>query len=64
MCAYTGSTKDPLRHSSEDLTDDTINEMTKSLPNDSPADSSKVGLSPFCESNLAPEEAAKLAILP
>ena len=55
MCTYTGSKKDPLRHSSEDLTDDAINEMTKSLLHERPVDCSKVGLSPFCKSNPTPE---------
>ena len=55
MCTYTGAKKDPLRHSSEDLTDDAINKMEKSLLHESPVDCSKVGLSPFCKSNPAPE---------
>ena len=55
MCTYTGDKKDPLRHSSVDLTDDAINEMTKSLLHESPVDCSKVGLSPFCKSNPAPK---------
>ena len=53
MCTYTGAKKDPLHHSSDDLTDDAINEMTKSLLHESLADCSKVGLSPFCKSNPA-----------
>ena len=44
MCTYTSSIKDPLRHSLEELTDDTINEMTKSLLNESLVDCSKVGV--------------------
>ena len=55
MCTYTGGVKDPLRHSFEELTDDLINEMTKSLLNKSLDDCSKVGLSPFYKSNPAPE---------
>ena len=61
MCTYTGSKKDPLRHNSKDLTDDTINEMTKSLLNESPVDCSKVGLSPFCKSNPTPKVSHQIA---
>ena len=54
MCTYTGDTKDPLRHNPNDLPDDVINDMRKSLLNESLADCGKVGLSPFCKANPAP----------
>ena len=54
MCTYTGKKDDPLRHSPDDLPEDVINDMTKSLLNKSLADCGKVGLSPFCEANPAP----------
>lgn len=54
MCDYTGQKSDPLRHSSDDLPEDVIDDMTKSLLNESLADYGKVGLSPFCKANPAP----------
>ena len=51
MCTYTGDTKDPLRHSPDELPDDLINDMTKSLLNESLADCGKVALSPFRKAN-------------
>ena len=55
MCTYTGDIKDPLRHSSVRLTDEAINEMTKSLLNEDLKDCSKVGLNPFCKLNPPPD---------
>ena len=54
MCTYTGEKNDPLRHSPHDLPDDVIDDMKKSLLNESLADCAKVGLSPFCKANPAP----------
>ena len=54
MCTYTGEKNDPLRHNPDDLPDNVINDMTKSLLNESLADCGKVGLSPFCKANPAP----------
>ena len=53
MCAYSCKKDDPPRHSSHDLPEDLINDMTKSLLSESLADCGKVGLSPFCEANPA-----------
>lgn len=55
MCTYTGGAKDPLRHSSVCLTDNAVNEMTKTLLNESLEDCSKVGLNPFCKLNPPPD---------
>ena len=55
MCSYTGGVKDPLRHNSVQLTDEAINEMTKSLLNEDPEDCIKVGLNPFCKLNPLPD---------
>ncbi|XBH62690.1 hypothetical protein VPH35_116850 [Triticum aestivum] len=54
MCTYIGDKNDPLRHGPDDLSDDVIDDMTKSLLNESLADCGKVGLSPFCKANPAP----------
>ena len=54
MCSYTGKKDDPLWHSPEDLPEDVINDMMKSLLNESLADCGKVGLAPFYEANPAP----------
>ena len=54
MCDYTGANNDPLRHSPDNLPEDVIDDMTKSLLNESLADCGKVGLSPFCKANPAP----------
>ena len=54
MCTYTGKKNDPLRHNPNDLPEDVINDMMKSLLNESLADCSKVGLNPFCEADPAP----------
>lgn len=43
MCEYTGAKNDPLRHSPDDLREDVIDDMTKSLLNESMADCGKVG---------------------
>ena len=59
MCTYTGNEKDPLRHSPDNLPDDAVDEMTKSLLNESLADCGKVGLSPFCKANPAPAVSRK-----
>ena len=42
MCEYTGAKNDPLRHSPDDLREDVIDDMTKSLLNESLADCGKV----------------------
>ena len=55
MCTYTGGIKDPLRHSSVRLTEEALNEMTKTLLNEDAEDCSKVGLNPFCKLNLPPD---------
>ena len=54
MCDYIGLNNDPLRHSPDDLPEDVVDDMTKSLLNESLADCGKVGLSPFCKANPAP----------
>ncbi|SPT17149.1 unnamed protein product [Triticum aestivum] len=54
MCDYTGRKDDPLRHSPNDLPEDVIDDMTKSLLNESLADCGRTGLSPFCKANPAP----------
>ena len=54
MCAYTGRKDDPLRHSPNDLPEDVVDDMTKSLLNESLADCGRTGLSPFCKTNPAP----------
>ena len=53
MCTYTGKKDDPLWHSPDDLHEDVINDMMKSLLNESLVDFGKVGLAPFCEANPA-----------
>ena len=53
MCTYTGKKNDPLRHIPDDLPNHVVDDMTKSLLNESLADYGKVGLSPFCEANPA-----------
>ncbi|XBI21660.1 hypothetical protein VPH35_062761 [Triticum aestivum] len=54
MCDYTGQKDDPLRHSPNDLPEDVVDDMTKSLLNESLADCRRTGLSPFCKANPAP----------
>ncbi|XBI53018.1 hypothetical protein VPH35_035310 [Triticum aestivum] len=54
MCDYTGRKDDPLRHSPNDLPEDVVDDMTKSLLNESLADCGKTGLNPFCRTNPAP----------
>ncbi|XBI59896.1 hypothetical protein VPH35_040888 [Triticum aestivum] len=54
MCDYTGRKDDPLQHSPNDLPEDVVDDMTKSLLNESLADCGKTGLSPFCKANPAP----------
>ena len=54
MCEYTGDLKDPQRHFDIQLFDVEINEATKALQNESLADCSKTGLSPFCSFNKPP----------
>ena len=44
MCDYTGDIKDPLRHCQIEQTDDDINDMTKTLLNESLDYCSKAGL--------------------
>ena len=54
MCDYTGRKDDPLRHSRNDLPEDVVDDMTKSLLNESLTDCGRTGLSPFCKTNPAP----------
>ncbi|XBJ07696.1 hypothetical protein VPH35_013165 [Triticum aestivum] len=54
MCAYTGRKDDPLWHSPNDLPEDVVDDMTKSLLNESLADCGRTGLNPFCQANPAP----------
>ena len=54
MCDYTGRKDDPLRHSRNDLPEDVVDDMTKSLLNESLTDCGRTGLSPFCQANPAP----------
>ncbi|SPT16016.1 unnamed protein product [Triticum aestivum] len=54
MCDYTGRKDDPLRHSPNDLPVDVVDDMTKSLLNESLADCGRTGLNPFCQANPAP----------
>ena len=54
MCDYTGRKDDPLRHSPNDLPEDVVDDMTKSLLNESLADCGRTGLNPFCKANPAP----------
>ena len=55
MCEYTGAKNDPLRHSPDDLPAHVIDDMTKSLLNESLADCGKVVLAPFCKANPTPK---------
>ena len=55
MCEYTGAKNDPLRHSPDNLPAHVVDDMTKSLLNESPADCGRVGLAPFCKDNPAPK---------
>ena len=55
MCSYTGDTKDPLRYNSKHLTDKSINDMTKTLLNETLESCSRVGLNPFYKLNPAPD---------
>ena len=55
MCTYTGGAKDPLHHSSVCVTDGAMNEMTKTLLNESLESCSKVGLNPFYKLNPPPD---------
>ena len=54
MCTYMGDAKYALRYSSTRLTDDAINEITKTLLNENLESCNKVGLNPFCTLNLPP----------
>ena len=54
MCEYTGGLKDPQRHCQIQLSDEDINNMTKTLLNESLGDCSKTGLNPFCTLNQPP----------
>ena len=47
MCEYTSELKDPQRHCQIEMTDKDINNMTKSLLNESLQDCSKVRLNPL-----------------
>ena len=55
MCEYTGAKKDPLRYSPDDLPAHVVDDMTKSLLNETLADCGRVGLAPFCKDNPAPK---------
>ncbi|XBI91590.1 hypothetical protein VPH35_028875 [Triticum aestivum] len=59
MCEYTGAKNDTLRHSPDDLPAHVVDDMTKSLLNESLADCGKVGLAPFCKDNPAPKAGDK-----
>ena len=54
MCDYMGRKDDPLWHSPNDLPEDVVDDMTKSLLNESLPDCGRTGLSPFCQANPAP----------
>ena len=54
MCEYSGDVKDPQRHSQIELDEKDINDMTKSLLNESLEACSKTGLNPFCALNKPP----------
>ena len=54
MCEYTGDLKDPLCHFQIEMTEDDINNRTKTLLNESLADCSKAGLNPFYILNQPP----------
>ncbi|XBI56676.1 hypothetical protein VPH35_038220 [Triticum aestivum] len=54
MSAYTGRKDDPLRHSPNDLPEDVVDHMTKSLLNESLADCGRTDLNPFCQANPFP----------
>src|SRR5215216_4262879 len=60
MCEYTGNVKDPQRHSQIELDEKDINDMTKSLLNESLEACSKTGLSPFCTLNEPPPVSIKI----
>ena len=55
MYNYAGGPDDPLRHSSLQLTEEAIIEMSTTLVNSKYEDCSKVGLNHFCKLNPAPE---------
>ena len=55
MYNYAGGPDDPLRHSSIQLTEEAIVEMSTSLVNSKYEDYSNVGLNPFCKLNPTPE---------
>ena len=54
MHEYTGDLSDPQRHCQTEVTDEDINNMTKTLLNESLEDCSTVGLNPFCVLNKPP----------
>ena len=54
MCEYTGNVKDPQRHCQIELNYEDINDMTKTLLNESLEDYIKTGLNPFCTLNKPP----------
>ena len=54
MCEYTGDLKDPQCHCDIQLSDAVNTKATKVLLNESWADCSKTGLSPFCTFNKLP----------
>ena len=55
MHEYTGKLSNPQRHCQIELTDEDINNMTKTLLNERLVDCSKVGLNPFCVLNKPPD---------
>ena len=54
MFDYAGELTDPQRHCQIEITDEDINNMTKTLLNESLEDCSQFGLSPFCTLNEPP----------
>nr|XP_020166437.1 nucleolar and coiled-body phosphoprotein 1-like [Aegilops tauschii subsp. strangulata] len=54
MCEYTGELTDPQCHCNIEMTEEDINNMTKTLLNKSLEECSQFGLSPFCTLNEPP----------
>ena len=54
ICEYIGELTDPQLHCNTEMIEEDINEMTKTLLNESIEDCSKVGLAPFCVLNKLP----------
>src|SRR5215216_6778165 len=64
MCEYTGNVKDPQRHSQIELDEKDINDMTKSLLNESLDTCIKTGLNPFYTFNEPPPVSIKIFFKP